>query len=104
MLVSSLFFGLAAATPFLVTRAPAVSDVKIISISAIGSGCPAGHAYVNVDATGTIFDVAFDQFTVAVGPGESSSNARKNCRVSINMQFPSGYQSVACSAPSNFKI
>jgi len=72
--------------------APAPGEIKIINVTAIGSGCPVGHAYVNVDATGTIFDVAFDEYIVSAGPGTSVSDSRKNCRISINLQFPSGYQ------------
>jgi hypothetical protein len=90
----ALFTWGAAALPALSVPviAPQVSDVKIINITAIGSGCPAGHAVINIDATGTIFDVAFDQYTASVGPGNLPADARKNCRVSINLQFPSGYQ------------
>lgn len=93
-LLTALFVGLATALPAenLVAPAPAPGDVKIIDITAIGSGCPAGHAFVNLDATGTVFDVAFDQYIVSVGPGTSPSDSRKNCRISINLQFPSGYQ------------
>jgi hypothetical protein len=91
-----LFAGLAAsaALPVDVLSVPnaAAIDVKILNITAIGSGCPPGHAYVNLDATRTIFDVAFDQYIVSVGPGSGVSDNRKNCRVSINLQFPTGYQ------------
>jgi hypothetical protein len=91
-----LFAGaaVAAVTPGrgLAVGAPAPGEIKIINVTAIGSGCPAGHAYVNVDATGTIFDVAFDEYIVSAGPGSSVSDSRKNCRISINLQFPSGYQ------------
>ncbi|KAL2267962.1 hypothetical protein VTJ83DRAFT_5239 [Remersonia thermophila] len=76
----------------LAVAAPKPGDIKILNVSAIGSGCPAGHAYVNVDATGTIFDVAFDQYIVEAGPGTSVADSRKNCRISINLQFPQGYQ------------
>jgi hypothetical protein len=76
----------------LIAPAPAPGEVKIVNVSAIGSGCPAGHAYVNIDATGTIFDVAFDKYIVTAGPGTSASDSRKNCRISINLAFPSGYQ------------
>ncbi|KAK0732257.1 hypothetical protein B0H67DRAFT_549857 [Lasiosphaeris hirsuta] len=90
---ASLFIGAAAAAPALsVPAAPAISDVKILGVTAIGTGCPVGHAFVNVDATGTIFDVAFDQYFSSVGPGSSPADARKNCRVSINLKFPAGYQ------------
>jgi len=73
-------------------EAPAPNEIKIVNITAIGSGCPAGHAFVNVDATGTIFDVAFDKYIVSAGPGSSVSDSRKNCRISINLSFPAGYQ------------
>jgi hypothetical protein len=76
----------------LASSPPAPSEIKILDVTAIGSGCPAGHAVVNVDSTRTIFDVAFDQYIVAAGPGSSVSDSRKNCRISINLQFPSGYQ------------
>jgi len=82
---------LASAAP-LEVQAPNPGDVKIISISAIGSGCPAGHAYATVDSTGTIFDVAFDQYIVEVGSGVSAAESRKNCRVSLNIEFPQGLQ------------
>lgn len=72
--------------------AAAPSGIKIVNVTAIGSGCPAGHAVVNVDATGTIFDVAFDKYIVSAGPGSSVADSRKNCRISINLQFPSGFQ------------
>ncbi|KAL2264200.1 hypothetical protein VTK26DRAFT_476 [Humicola hyalothermophila] len=95
-LTGLLFVGAAAAAVVpkdnLVAPPPPASEIKILNVTAIGSGCPAGHAYVNVDATGTIFDVAFDRYIVTAGPGSSASDSRKNCRISINLQFPSGYQ------------
>lgn len=86
-----LFSSLAAAVP-LEAVAPEPGAVRIVSVSAIGSGCPAGHAFATVDSTGTIFDVAFDQYVVEVGPGSTASDARKNCRVSLNIDFPQGLQ------------
>ncbi|KEZ42281.1 hypothetical protein SAPIO_CDS6142 [Scedosporium apiospermum] len=90
-LCSILFLGLAAAAP-LEAFAPLPNEVKIVGISAIGSGCPVGHAFATVDSTGTIFDVAFDQYVVETGPNTSASDARKNCRVSLNIEFPQGLQ------------
>ncbi|KAK3312112.1 hypothetical protein B0H66DRAFT_485961 [Apodospora peruviana] len=82
--------GAAVAAPAGGLDVPQVSakDIKILNVTAIGSGCPIGHAFVNVDSTGTVFDVAFDQYDVNVGPGSSASNSRKNCRISINLKFP----------------
>lgn len=90
-LLALLLTTLAAAVP-LEAAAPDPGAVRIVSISAIGSGCPAGHAFATVDPTGTIFDVAFDEYIVEVGPGSSASDARKNCRVSLNVEFPQGLQ------------
>ncbi|KAK3986865.1 hypothetical protein QBC44DRAFT_401772 [Cladorrhinum sp. PSN332] len=100
MRFSALFFAGAAAAaavpqgePLIVPSVPASGDVKILGVTAIGTGCPAGHAFVNIDATGTIFDVAFDKYIVSAGPGTSpATDSRKNCRLSINIKFPSGYQ------------
>lgn len=91
---SVLASGVAAMPAISVPAAPTPNpqDVKILNITAIGTGCPAGTASVNIDATGTIFDVAFDQYTASVGPGNLPADARKNCRVSINLAFPAGFQ------------
>jgi len=86
----ALFLGAAAATPLEVSPQALAADVKIRSISAVGSGCPLGHAYATIDASGTIFDIAFDNYVVEVGPGTSSSDARKNCRVTLNIEYPQG--------------
>lgn len=91
-LLSGLLCASAVSAAVIAATPPAPKDIKIVNVTAIGSGCPAGHAYVNVDATGTIFDVAFDEYIVTAGPGSSPSNSRKNCRISINLQFPAGYQ------------
>jgi hypothetical protein len=87
----ALFAGLAAASPLgnLETR---VDGIRINGLSAFGSGCPDGRASIQLDASGTIFDVAFDQYTVQTGPGFDLSEARKNCRLSFNLEFPTGYQ------------
>ncbi|KAK3903489.1 hypothetical protein C8A05DRAFT_43273 [Staphylotrichum tortipilum] len=88
----ALLAGTASAGIINAPAAPGPNEVKIVNVTAIGSGCPAGHAYVNVDATGTVFDVAFDQYIVTAGPGTNPANTRKNCRISINLSFPGGYQ------------
>jgi len=93
--IASFLASGAAAMPALAIPAaptPDPQDVKILSITAIGTGCPAGTASVTLDATGTIFDVAFDQYTASVGPGNLPADARKNCRMSINLKFPAGFQ------------
>jgi hypothetical protein len=87
--------GLAAAAPsVLETRQnkQRPSKVKVHDVSLLGSGCPAGSAVVQVDATGTIFEATFSKYVVETGPGTKASDARKNCKLTINMEFDSGYQ------------
>jgi hypothetical protein len=95
--ITALFTaGLAAAlpapdSPLVVPPSPQDVGVKILNITATGTGCPQGSSIINLDSTGTIFDVAFDQYVVTVGPSSSAADSRKNCRVSINLSFNQGY-------------
>ncbi|KAL3952358.1 hypothetical protein ACCO45_012301 [Purpureocillium lilacinum] len=67
------FIGLAAAVP---APEPAPvskpSKVKIRGVSLLGSGCPAG--------------------TADTGPGTMAIDWRKNCKLTLNMEFDSGFQ------------
>jgi len=82
-------FGLVAAVP---TNGPAPNSVKIHGISLLGSGCPAGTADVQVDATGTLFEATFSTYEVQTGPGTQAIDWRKNCKLTMNMEFSSGFQ------------
>ncbi|OAA42072.1 secreted protein [Metarhizium rileyi] len=80
--------GLAAAAP----SAERPSKVKIRGVSLLGSGCPAGTADVQVDGTGTLFEATFSAYEVQTGPGTKAVDWRKNCKLTLNMDFESGYQ------------
>lgn len=84
--------GLAAAAP----NPNSPSKVKIHGVSLLGSGCPAGSADIQVDATGTLFEATFSQYEVQTGPGTKAIDWRKNCKLTLNMEFDSGFQYV-CS-------
>lgn len=90
------FIGLAAAVP---APEPAPvskpSKVKIRGVSLLGSGCPAGTADVQVDATGTLFEATFSAYEVQTGPGTMAIDWRKNCKLTLNMEFDSGFQYMA---------
>jgi len=82
------FLGLAAAAP----NPNAPSKVKIHGVSLLGTGCPAGTADVQVDATGTLFEATFSAYEVQTGPGTKAIDWRKNCKLTLNMEFSSGFQ------------
>jgi hypothetical protein len=86
----ALFLGLVAAVPA-PAPAPAPEKVKVHSVKLLGSGCPPGSADVTVDATGTLFEATFSKFIVQTGPKTQSSDWRKNCKLTMNMEFDSGY-------------
>lgn len=86
------FIGLAAAIPK--PNSPAPSKVKIHGVSLLGSGCPPGSADVQVDATGTLFEATFSEYQVQTGPGTQTIDWRKNCKLTLNMEFDHGYQYV----------
>lgn len=88
------FLGLAVAAPH-PRSSPAPSKVKIHGVSLLGSGCPAGSADVQVDATGTLFEATFSEYAVQTGPGTRAADWRKNCKLTLNMEFDEGFQYVA---------
>lgn len=91
---------LATLVPFLGVVAAAAhgrvapKKVKIHGISLLGSGCPRGSADVQVDATGTLFEATFSAYEVQTGPGTKASAWRKNCKLTLNMEFDPGFQYV----------
>ncbi len=66
--------------------------VKVVGISVLGSGCPKGTADVQIDATGTLFEVTFSAYAVETGPNTMPTDWRKNCKLTINMEFTPGFQ------------
>jgi hypothetical protein len=92
--ILTLFLGLAAAAPGAAAPRAAPSKVKINGISLLGTGCPPGSADVQVDATGTLFEATFSAYEVQTGPDTKASDWRKNCKLTMNMEFDSGFQYV----------
>jgi len=84
----ALFLGLVAAVP----TQSAPKDVKVLSVDANGSGCPAGTVTHQLDATGTLVEVIFSAYEVETGPGKPIDF--KNCLISLNMEFDEGFQYV----------
>jgi hypothetical protein len=98
LVATALFFGLAAARPALDLIAPqgaaasGPSTVKIRGVNLLGSGCPAGTADVQVDGSGELFEATFSAYEIQTGPGTMASNWRKNCKLTLNLEFERGFQ------------
>jgi hypothetical protein len=90
--VLSLLLPLAAAAPALVAPAAVPQHVRVVGVSLLGSGCPAGSADVQIDATKTLMEVTFSEYIIQTGPGTRASDWRKNCKLTLNMEFDEGFQ------------
>lgn len=98
----ALLLGVAAAAPSPQLIAPQLSEpssVKVIGVSLLGTGCPAGTADVQVDSTGELFEATFSAYEVVTGPGTRASDWRKNCKLTMNLEFDLGYQYVSSLYP-----
>ena len=83
--IATLFIGALVSIP---AFADAPSYVRINSISYAGSGCPAGTVAENISPDRQAFVLYFDSYLAEVGPGISLREARKNCQISIDMDYP----------------
>jgi hypothetical protein len=109
-LAATLFLGLAAALPARDLIAPQVqaegpSSVKIHGVSLLGSGCPSGTADVQVDASGELFEATFSAYEIQTGPGTKAADWRKNCKLTMNLEFQRGFQYVRlCFTPPSLRF
>jgi len=78
------------ATSTLFAQAP--STVTIRSITHNGSGCPIGSVAQNIASDNKAFTLTFSDYIAEVGPDVSLKESRKNCQLTIDLQFPQGYQ------------
>ncbi|KAF2868811.1 hypothetical protein BDV95DRAFT_597125 [Massariosphaeria phaeospora] len=71
---------------------------RIKNVVSGGSGCPQGS--VDIDYTDSkVLPIYFNrEFTAKVGPGVAPDQSRKNCQLSIALQFSPGYQYAVYSA------
>ena len=83
---------LAAAAPGLGVPAVVPQQVRVVGVSLLGSGCPAGTADVQIDATKTLMEVTFSEYIIQTGPGTKAADWRKNCKLTLNLEFDEGFQ------------
>ncbi|RDA94932.1 hypothetical protein CP533_0095 [Ophiocordyceps camponoti-saundersi (nom. inval.)] len=92
LILSNVLLGLVAAVPQSGDLSGPPRRFTIKNVSLIGSGCPAGTAHVQVDNSGTIFEASFSQYQVQSGPNVQASDWRKNCKLSLNLDYDPGFQ------------
>ncbi|KAF8423033.1 hypothetical protein EV426DRAFT_549622 [Tirmania nivea] len=69
---------------------PPIDQVQIKSVTYAGSGCPAGTV-ASAIVSGGSFHIQFNSFIAKVYPGSKPSESRKNCQLSLELQYPAGW-------------
>lgn len=88
-LAFGMMLTIVAAAPFAAADTP--SFVRLRSINYAGSGCPAGSISANVSPDSRALSLTMDEFVAEVGPGVPLSAGRRNCQLSIDLSYPSGW-------------
>ncbi|KAK4184381.1 secreted protein [Podospora australis] len=70
----------------------APNNVHIVGGSLLGSGCPSGPVDIRCDGSKTRLEIVFPEFSVKTGSGTQASDWRKNCKLTLNMEFDAGFQ------------
>lgn len=95
-MIKALVSGLMGAALLAATAAQAQSSrpsyVRVRGISHAGTGCPAGSVAVNISPDREAATFLFDEFVAEIGPGVPFSAKRKNCQISLDLAYPSGWQ------------
>ena len=71
------------------TSPPSGITVDVVTVN--GSGCPAGTASVAPSTDGRSFRVSFSDFLAQSGPGAKPTDFRKNCQLSLRVNYPQGF-------------
>lgn len=92
--ILSLLPVVAAAPGLTVPNDSVPTNVRVLGVSLLGSGCPAGSADVQIDATKTLMEVTFSEYIIQTGPDTRASDWRKNCKLTLNLEFDEGFSYV----------
>ena len=65
--------------------------ITIIPRSQNGSGCPVGTASIEPSADNTSFTVTYPAFVASAGGDADPTDARKNCQLVVQVDYPGGF-------------
>lgn len=74
--------------------AEAPQGLRVVGASVLGSGCPYGTADVRTDASKTEFEIRLSEYLVKTGPNTMAADWRKNCKLTLNLEYDAGFQYV----------
>ena len=71
-------------------QVPNKNGVYFVSVSAQGSGCPAGSWNVEVSADGEVFTLTFSNYELSLAPDQASGLKTLACNLALNLNSPAG--------------
>lgn len=87
-----------ACIPLVLSAAPtaraqeAPDQVRVTDVGYRGSGCPADTLTWTLSPDARAFTVLFSDFTAEDGPEMPPSSRRKQCRITVELAYPPGWQ------------
>ncbi|KAK4236693.1 hypothetical protein C8A03DRAFT_16688 [Achaetomium macrosporum] len=74
------------------TATAAPRNLRVTGVSVLGSGCPYGSADVTIAEGNTALDIRLSEYVVRTGPNTMASDWRKNCKLTLNLEYDAGFQ------------
>jgi hypothetical protein len=72
--------------------------VKILKVGTGGTGCPQGTVNTIISDDQTVVTLIYDTYVASIGPGIAVTEQRKNCQLTLELQYPGGFQYSILSA------
>jgi hypothetical protein len=72
-------------------QVPDITKTLINGLSYGGSGCPQNSVAATLSQDLTTFTMIFDKFIAETGPGMTSTSARRNCQITVDLRYPEGW-------------
>ena len=87
--ISTIIFGLGLSQAIL---ASTPSGVYIKDVKYNGTGCPRYSVEQSLAPDSKAFTLTFSDYIAEAGPGISLRDGRKNCQITVDLDFPAGWQ------------
>ncbi|KAJ4332275.1 hypothetical protein N0V87_008513 [Didymella glomerata] len=78
--------------------APDPGQVKISKIGTGGTGCPQGTVSTIISDDRSVVTLIYDSYVASIGPGIAVTEQRKNCQLTLELEYPGGFQYSILSA------
>jgi hypothetical protein len=67
-------------------------------VSTGGTGCPQGSVGSTFSVDKSTVTLIYDQYVASIGPGIALTEQRKNCQLTLKLEYPGGFQYSILSA------